>query len=298
MHLIKSKLASVVKFGVPVILMTGLLVSCTKERLNTGADQQQRTEITDKVTQKKIQHKADQLPSIGVYNETMDKVIIFSQNQNGEKSFNFANPPSGGINMASSQGGQWVYFTDEPDGVYVITEPNSGFGGGGSVVCGSTALDIDYAFCFAVGDEVMGGDLFDTGIEEVAGVIGIAGDLEALAEGDFDEDDNLFDYFHGFAYYLVYAEELADQSYDVLNWIEDLDQDEDELDGFGFAYVVHFLNGGGIYLSSQGELTISGGSIGFNGYYFGIEGLWFFDEDGDNEPNFVEVPGFGTMGCD
>lgn len=298
MHLIKSKLASVVKFGVPVILMTGLLVSCTKERLNTGADQQ-RTEVTDKVTQKKIQRQADKMPAVGIYNTTMDKVIIFSHDRNGEKNFSFANPPAGGLNFASSNGGEWVYYPDQPEGVYVITEPSAGLGaGGGTVVVGGTSLDIGFAVCFSVGEEALGADLFDTGIDEVAGVIGISGDFEALQEGEFDEgdDDALFSYFHGMAFYLVYAEELANQGYDVLNWLEDLDQPEEELDGFGFAYVVHFVGNGGIYLSSDGELTVDGGSIGFNGTYFGVEGLGFFGGEEENF-NYVEVPGFGTMGC-
>ncbi len=298
MHTLTKKFASVAKAGVAVLLGTALLVSCSKERFDTGAVSQ-KSEVTDKETQKKIKAKADKLPAVGIYNSTMDKVLIFSTNENGEKSFSFANPPSGGIGFASSQGGQWVSYPDEPGGLIIITEPGGGFGNAGTVVIGSTSLDIGYAFCFAVGDEVLGMDLFDSGIEEVAGVIGIAGDLEALSTGNFDEGDNLFDYFHGFVYYLVYAEELSNQDYEVLDWLSDLDQDEEDLDGFGFAFAVHFVNGGGIYLSESGNLTISGASIGFNGTYVGIDGLLFFDDGEDDEPAFVEgVPGFGTMGCE
>lgn len=299
MHSLKTKFASVVKAGVPVLLMAGLLVSCSKERFNSGADQQS-TVITDKGTQKKLIHQAEKMPAVGIYNKTMDKVIIFSVNENGEKSFNFANPNSGGINFATSNGGQWVAYPDEPGGLIIITEPGAGLGsGGGSVVVGNTALDISFAMCFSVDEQAIGIDLFDTGIDEVAGVIGFAGDFEALANADLESEElNPFDYFQGLAYYLVYADDLANQSYEVLNWIEDLEQDVEELEGFGFSYVVHFVNDGGIYLSQDGELTVDGGSIGFNGNYFGINGLGFFGEEGD-EPTFEEnIPGFGTMGCE
>jgi hypothetical protein len=296
MHTITKKFASVAKAGIAVLFGAAILVSCSKERFDTGAISN-KSEVTDKETQKKIMAKADKLPAVGVYNSTMDKVLIFSTNEKGEKSFSFANPPSGGISFASSQGGQWVSYPDEPGGLIIITEPGGGFGNAGTVVIGSTTLDIGYAFCFAVGDEVLGMDLFDSGIDQVAGVIGIAGDLEALSTGNFDEGDNLFDYFHGFVYYLVYAENLGNQSYEVLSWLSDLDQDEEDLDGFSFAFAVHFINQGGIYLSESGALTISGASMSFNGTYVGIEGLFFFDDDG-GEPTFVEVPGFGTMGCE
>lgn len=288
------------KTGAFMLMAAGLLVSCSKERLNTGADHRSATPITDKATKHKITEQAQKLPAVGIYNKTMDKLIIFSHNQSGEKSFSFANPSTGGINFATSNGGQWVAYPDEPGGLIIITEPSAGLGsGGGTVVVGSTVLDIAFAMCFAVDEEAFG-DLFDTGIDEVAGVIGIAGDFDALINGEFDEEDNLFDYFHGFAYYLVYTDQLANDSYEVLNWIEDLEQDEDDLEDFGFAFVIHFVNNGGIFLSQNGELTINGGSINFNGNYFGIDGIWFLTGDDDEqEPEFSEnIPGFGAMGCE
>jgi hypothetical protein len=232
----------------------------------------------------------------------MDKIIVLPNEHSEEKTYSFVDPPSGGFNWATSNGGQWATYPDEAGTIVVITEPGAGLGaGGGTVVVGSTTLNIAFAICFAVGDEALGQGLFDTGIDEVAGVVGIAGDLEALQTIDFEEDEDadLSDFFQGFAYYLVYAEDLANDDYEVLNWLEDLEQDEEELDGFGFAYVVHFVDGGGIFLSKSGELSVDGGSIGFNGTYFGIEGLLFFDEEGEDEEfDFSEVPGFGTMGCE
>lgn len=296
MHALTSRFASVVKNGVPAFLIAGLLFSCSKETFNTGVNKD-KIEITDKNDKKKIFAQAEKMPPIGIYNKTMNKIIVFSQNDKGEKSFTFTNPPGNGINFATSNGGQWVYT--EQGGLVVLTEPSEGLGGGGTVVAGGTSLDIDIAFCFSFDEEAMGADLFSTGIDQVAGVIGISGDFEALANSEFGEDDDLFEYFHGFAYYLVYAEQLENTSYEVLNWLTDLEQDEEDLQDFGFAFVVSFQNDGGIYLSSEGNLNVSGGSIGFNGNYYAIEGIGFFDEGEEGEePTVTEVPGFGVMGCD
>src|SRR5690606_42097968 len=66
--------------------------------------------------------------------------------------------------FATSNGGQWMSYPGEPGGIMVITEPSAGLGGGGgTVVVGGTSLDIAFAVCFAVGEEAMGADLFDTG---------------------------------------------------------------------------------------------------------------------------------------
>lgn len=296
MHIFQMKFASVVKTGVLAVFAAGLLVSCSKENINGGV-KPVKSEITDKGTRDAMKEMADKLPAIGIYNHTMDKVIVFDHKDPHAKNFTFVNPGPG-FNYASSNGGQWVY-TDQGE-FYVITEPSAGLGsGGGTVVCGNTSLDIDIAFCFSYDEEATGLDLFDFGdISDVAGVVGIAGDFEALMSEDFSEEDaDPFDYFEGFAYYLVYAENLQNDSYEVLNWFEDLDQDPEELDGFGFAFVIAFQQEG-IYMSSEGDLTVNGASIGFNGSYFGIEDFFGFYEGEDDEPSFVEVPGFGTMGCE
>lgn len=299
MHFFPKKFASVVKTGVLAVFAAGLLVSCTKESFNAG--DKPTNQITDKKTQEQIREAAQELPAIGIYNRTMDKVIVFDVSNPEAKNFSFVNPGSTGINFATSNGGQAVYFV-ESDNLVILSEPSDGFGsGGGTVVVGNTALNIDIAFCFAAGEEALGGGLFggdDFG--DVAGVIGFAGDFEALENGDFDEEDaDPFDFFEGFAYYFVYTDELGNQSYEVIEFFEAQDGEEDN-DDFAFAWVVSFQgNDGGVYLSNGGTLTVNGGSMSFNGTYFGLEGLLFFDEEGDDDDfNFVEVNGFGTMGCD
>ncbi|MDX9750408.1 MAG: hypothetical protein RBT71_04935 [Flavobacteriales bacterium] len=277
--------------GAVLVLGTVLLSGCGKE----GAAVTPRAEqVVDPAERQRVMDMARKLPAFGVYNRPMDKVIVFRHDLDGTRSFNFVDPPQGGINFASSDGGQWTW--SESQGLMVLTEPSGAFGGGGTVVAGNTALDIQYAVCFSFDEQALGADLFSTGINDVAGVVGIGGDFEALANGEFSEGDDLFDYFHGFAYYLVYAEQLANTDYEVLNWVEDLDQDPADLDGFGFAFVVSFQNDGGIYISRDGDLNVNGGSIGFNGNYYAIEGVGFFDE-GDDDPGVTVVPGFGAMGC-
>lgn len=285
---------SLAALGATLLLGAGILAGCAKEE---AAPPPKVERITDAALQQRLLDKAARLPAIGVYNRTMRKVIVFRHNVDGSRSFNFVDPPGSGINFASSNGGQWTW--SEEQGLMILTEPSAGMGaGGGTVVAGNATLDIAFALCFSFDEEAIGMDLFDTGINEVAGVIGIAGDFEALMNGDFSSgEDDLFDYFHGFAYYLVYAEQLANTDYEVLNWAEDLDQPEEDLEDFGFSFVVSFQNEGGIYISRDGMLNVSGGSIGFNGNYFAIEGVGFFDEDGDDDADFSVVPGFGTMGC-
>jgi len=280
--------------GFVLVLCVGLLSGCSKEGATVAPPS--KVQITDPALQRTLLEKAARLPGVGVYNRTMNKVIVFKQNVDGSRSFNFVDPPGSGINFASSNGGQWTW--SESQGLMILTEPSQGLGaGGGTVVAGSTTLDIDLAVCFSFDEEGLGLDLFSTGINDVAGVIGIAGDFEALMNGDFSEGDDIFQYFHGFAYYLVYAEQLANTGYEVLNWVEDLDQDPADLDGFGFSFVVGFQNGGAIYISRDGTLSVNGSSIGFNGNYYAIEGVGFFDEDGEDGGDYSVVSGFGTMGC-
>ncbi len=280
--------------ALPVALSALLLASCTKECNEAHSDAGQSG--TDARVKERLVEMTGKLPAVGIYNRTMDRILVFRAVKDGSRDFSFTTLPSDGINFGSSNGGQWVWTED--GGMVVITDPEDGFGAGGGVVsAGNTTLDIDFAVCFAFDEEALGADLFATGINEVAGVIGIAGDFEALQNGDFAEGDDLFQYFHGFAYYLVYTEQLADQSYEVLNWIDDLDQDEEDLDNFGFAFVVSFQDEGGIYLSDDGTISVSGGSMNFDGQYYALEGVGYFDDEED-DVSYSEVTGFGAMGCD
>ena len=158
-------------------------------------------------------------------------------------------------------------------------------------------MDIDFTFCFAASDEALGLDLFDFGgdISGVSTVIGIGGDFEALANGDVDEDADFTDFFDGFAAYIVYANE-AQGTYEVLNWLNDLDEDPDFLEDKGFGYVFDFQNEG-LYFSSDGALSVQGGDITFNGEYLAITDFIFSFGEDDDDISFDYVSGYGTLGC-
>lgn len=287
-----------VKGALSVALMSVLFSACTKEPVNNpgqlGSHQATPSESRE------VHRMATKLPAVGIYNRTMDKILVFKPVRDHSRSFSFTTAPANGINFATSNGGQWVWTED--GGMVVITEPSAGMGGGGGVVvAGNSTLNIDIAFCFALGEEVTGGGLFGPEMGDVAGVIGISGDFEALVNGDFDEsEDDIFDYFHGLAYYFVYTDQLTNGSYDVMNWIEEFDDSGDgDFQDVSFAFVVDFqTETGGIYISKDGSISINGGTMEFNGNYYGITGVGFFD-DGDEEVDDVTiVSGYGGMGCE
>ena len=274
-----------------------LAVACGKTDYTPGEAPHASRSITDKDTQKKVIEMAGKLPDLAIYNSTMDKVIIIEMNQE-KMGFNFADP-NDGWSFASSDNIQFTQYGDGTNVVF-IGSPTSGGGGatGGTVVAGNTALDIAYSFCFSVNEEALGLDLFsvDADFDGISGVIGIAGDFEALANGEIDEDADITDFFQGYAMYFVYDDE-ANGTYDILNWLEDVGSDG--LDGDGFSFVFDFQNFD-IYFSNDGTLDVSASSMMFDGTYLGFINFFesFFDEDGDLEDaDIQEVSGYGEMGC-
>lgn len=277
--------------------------SCTKDSENPASAQKSEVKaVENKQVKEKIQATADKMPPIAWYNKTMDKVIVFDP-KNDTKSFDFSDPNSG-WNFSDDEG---VSFVQNPNGGGVLFVSPGAFGsnagGSGTVVAGNTALNVNYTFCFSVDEEALGLDLGfgDVDFDGLSGVLGIAGDFDALMNEDFDGDgSSIFDYFHGLAYYLVYDNE-AQGNYDILNYIEDLDGVEDE-DGKGFSIVYGFsATEFAFYFSKDGSLDVTGGSMNFSGNYYGIVFGNLFDadeEDGDLfNLEFVEVAGFGQMGC-
>lgn len=286
---------NLVRLAMPLALVTLVASSCNKDAVTMPISASSTT-ITDPSLRQQIWDMGQKVPSVGIYNRTMDKILVFTADKNNSRSFSFTTAPATGINFASSNGGQWVWTED--GGIVVITEPQAGLGaGGGLVSAGNTSLDINIAVCFALGEEALGGELFGPDMGDVAGVIGISGDIEALQSGDFSDGADPFEFFHGFAYYFVYAEQLSDTSYEVLNWVEDLDQSEDDLQNFSFAFIISFQNEGGIYLSKEGSIAVSGGTMEFSGKYYAVEGVGFFDDSEEEDASFSEVNGYGAMGC-
>ncbi|MFN8700355.1 MAG: hypothetical protein ACK500_13435 [Flavobacteriales bacterium] len=273
---------------------SALFTGCQKEQEFTGLKAPQKKVTVNADQQRMLQDMAGRVPTLRIYDEDDNRFIdIDLKNRN----FSFSEP-NDGWNLSSSDDVVWEP-ADGGGGILFIGAGAFGGNTGGTIVAGSTALNINYTFCFAASEEALGLDLFDTGanIDGISGVIGIAGDFEALLNDEVDEDSDFTDYFQGFAAYFVYDNE-ASGSYEILDWLSDLDADLSDLEGNGFGYVFGFENFS-LYFSYSGTLNVSGGSIGFNGEYLGFENLdeLFFNFDDEEEPEIDIVPGFGVMGC-
>lgn len=268
-----------------------ILTSCQKEQGPVSyANRQTKVDTEDLRTAERI---VANLPEIGIVSEDRSTVYKFNLNT---REFSFSDP-NPGWNFSNSD--EVVFYPyNDGGGILFIGAGSIGSNTGGTVVAGETALDVNYTFCFSASDEALGLDLFDLGgdsFDGVSVVLGIAGDFEALADGEVDEDASFEDFFQGFAMYIVYDNE-ASGSYEILNWLEDLEEDPDQLEGHGFAYVLDFTNLS-IYLSASGDLDVSGGQISFSGEYLGLLDLFLDFTEDEGEPEFAIVSGFGTMGC-
>jgi len=256
--------------------------------------------IENTETQNDLRRAAERIPALQWYNSTMDKIITFDP-KSESKSFSFSDP-NDGWNFSDADDVAWAPASN--GGGILFIGPgsfNSNSSSGGLVVAGNTSLDVNYTFCFTASEEALGLDIGGFGgpdFDGISGVIGISGNFEALTEGEFDEEADPFEFFNGLAYYVVYDNE-ASGSYDILNWFNNLDEDPDDLGGEGFAWVYGFTpNSWAIYFSDSGELQVSGGMMNFNGTYLGIE--LSLDDINDEDVfnfNFVEGPGYGSMGC-
>jgi hypothetical protein len=280
-------------FAVVVLaLSSSFFTGCKKEQV-TGNIAAPGKKVTVSADQSRmIRDMVGRVPVIRVYDEANHRFIDIDFEK---RSFSFSDP-NPGWNFSSSDGVVWEPASSG-GGILFIGAGAFGSNTGGTIVAGSTALNINYTFCFAASDEALGLDLFDTGgnLSGISGVIGIAGDFDALLEGNVDEDADFTDFFQGFAAYFVYDNE-ASGNYEILNWFEDLEMGLDDLDQKGFGYVFNFAQFS-LYFSYSGTLNVSGGSIGFSGQYLGLENLGEFLLDFDEDPEVNIVPGFGVMGC-
>lgn len=275
-------------FGLATLTLT--FTSCSKEEARRGqtianaADNNNARSMFEKLI--------NEIPEIGIYDERTDRVLLFNT---GSREFSFSSP-NPGWNFSNTDGPVFVPAS-QGGGVLIIPSFSFGANTGGTVVAGNTALDINYTFCFSASDEALGLDLFDFGgdFTGVSVVLGIAGNFEALANDDVDDDADFDSFFQGMAMYIVYSNE-ASGNYSILNWLDNIDEDPDNLGNKGFSWVIDFQEFN-MYLSASGDLSVSGGEMNFTGEYLGFLEL-FEDLDGDeNDISFALVPGFGAMGC-
>ena len=208
--------------------------------------------------------------------------------------WNFSNPSQGGTAFSSGTANSST-ASSGPTTIYISSSSFGGNTGGGTVVAGSTTLNINYTFCFSSEDDAFGLGLFDgLSFTGVSSVIGVSGDFEALA--DATDSTEFSDIFHGLAFYIVY-DGSAQGTYDIIDWTDGID-DSTATDGNAFAFVFDFVNGR-LFMSQDGSIIVSGGSMNFSGQYLQVEG--FINEDGDfdldGDLTYSIVSGVGAMGC-
>jgi len=211
-----------------------------------------------------------------------------------DNGFNFSDPGSGISFSVSSSG---LTFTQNANTIYVSTSAFGTNSASGTVVAGGTTLDINYTFCFSASDSASGLNLFDMGnggFSGVSAVIGVSGDFSALATAD--SSTSFSDVFKGLAFYIVY-DDVASGNYDVIDWTSGLNNVSNG-NQKSFAFAFDFQKGK-LYLSSGGKITVTGGSMDFNGEYLEVGG--FTDSDGNFDVSgnltYTTVSGFGAMGC-
>ena len=240
---------------------------------------------------KSIPHVLKMIPEIQILNEEAPEGK--GKDPENNDGFNFGEP--GDFSFSNPTGNS---YTSE-QGVVIVTTP--GFGsnaGGGTITAGSESYDITATFCLSAGEEGEGGELagaFTGGIDGVSLVIGVAGDFESAST----DTTQLFGGLEALALYVVFDDE-AQGSYDVINFF-DIESDSTssmgDFQGSAYAYIID-LQGGKLFISSDGSLNVSGGNINFEGEYLEVD----FDVDGGfddiSEPeDFKIVQGAGTMGC-
>ncbi|MEZ7887503.1 MAG: hypothetical protein QMB45_08615 [Flavobacteriales bacterium] len=273
-------------------VLTVLAASCTKEAPSVGYYGEP---IDMDKYKKKALSMVEDIPEFSFYDRVNDREIRVNFNT---KSFSFSDPNSG-----------WNYSGDddltfvtasEGGGVLYVGSSSLGSNSGGTLLMGDQVLDISYTFCVSVANEALGLDVFFDSESDFDGfsiVMGIAGDFEALENGDIDEDSNFYDYFQGIAWYYIYDNE-AQGDYEVVDWFDNFDEDYEGFGNKGFACAMAFENFD-VYFSIDGNINVSGGEMTFTGSYFGLLDLFgsFFDEDYDSLEAEI-VDGFGTMGCE
>lgn len=213
-------------FAVTAIAASALIFSaCQKENITaTGAPKGKKVSMNS-IQKRRVEAMAAAIPTVRLYDQNNGRFMdIDIFNRKVTRDWTFANPTQG---YEYAETGTWTNADGSQMVVLTISGTSSGSGGGGTVVAGNSALDIDYAFCFNVDVEAVGIDLFSGlggDFEGFAGVVGIAGDFEALANNELGDDPEFEDFFQGFAEYIVY-DDYANGNYEVLNWFDDLDED-------------------------------------------------------------------------
>jgi hypothetical protein len=292
----KVLVASALTAGVVV------LAGCQKDRTLGGDGIKVERKVTLNEAQKReASEMVQRVPTLRFYDEAENRFIDFNV---GSRDYVFSDPDEGFSFDDPDQNGVILWADGDVDYIVFSTGiGTAGNGGGGTVVAGNTALNMDLTVCLSVEEVASGdgyGDLFDSGFgfSEYGAVFGIAGDFEALAEADWDaEDFDPFEFFHGYAAYYVITDGELEGSHEVFDWLDTSDDGSDDYNDMASSFVMDFSNFA-LYFATSGNVNVSGGSMTFNGEYIAIEDLFLdFLGEGEEDPEVSVVSGFGTMGC-
>ncbi len=278
-----------------------ILAGCQKDRTLGGDGIQVERKVTLTETQKReASEMVQRVPTLRFYDEAENRFIDFKV---GSRDFVFSDPDEGFSFDDPDQNGVILWADGGVDYIVFSTGiGTAGNGGGGTVIAGSTVLNIDLTVCLSVEEIASGdgyGDLFDSGFgfTDYGAVFGIAGDFEGLANADWDADDfDPFQYFQGYAAYYVLANELSG-NHEVFDWLDASSDDGNDYNDMASSFVMDFSNFS-LYFATSGSINVSGGSMTFNGEYIAIEDLFLdFLGEGEEDPQVNVVSGYGTMGC-
>jgi hypothetical protein len=283
-----------------VVLFTG----CTKESVElngSSATPAKKVELSSE-QMNRAKKMTGRLPKLRYWDESNQRFIEFNPNS---RDLIFSDPDEG-FNFDDPDGNNAMVFSDGSDSYLVFSSGFgvSGQGGGGTVVAGSTILNMDVTICLSL-EEVAEGDgmldLFDTDtmFSQYASVIGIAGDFEALESADENSDFNPFEFLEGYAAFNVIADDVTG-SHEVFNWMDAENADTEDFDDMAYAVVFDFQNFA-LYFSNSGTVTTSGGTMEFSGTFISFEDLLedLFSENSSEDfgGDAEEVEGYGSMGC-
>lgn len=278
-----------------------ILAGCQKDRTLGGDGIQVERKVTLTETQKReASEMVQRVPTLRFYDEAENRFIDFKV---GSRDFVFSDPDEGFSFDDPDQNGVILWADGGVDYIVFSTGiGTAGNGGGGTVIAGSTVLNIDLTVCLSIEEIASGdgyGDLFDSGFgfTDYGAVFGIAGDFEGLANADWDADDfDPFQYFQGYAAYYVLANELSG-NHEVFDWLDASSDDGNDYNDMASSFVMDFSNFS-LYFATSGSINVSGGSMTFNGEYIAIEDLFLdFLGEGEEDPQVNVVSGYGTMGC-
>ena len=264
-----------------------VLLGCTKFS-DTSIEKSEELVLSKNQFSEFDKHLSD-LPMIIRYkDETNNRYVDFDIRKRTvelNKVWSFANPEP---NTIYGEGGGIVFYISESSVGWGYGSPSS------TVTAGSTTLDVQ-TICFAVDMSAYAamftGQTGELPIDGFSGVMGLDADFSLLANSS---STNFGDYFSGLAYYFVYDYQ-ASGNYPVIDWT-DWSGSVAFPNALGFAMVFSFSsnNIGSFYFSKDGDISVNGGSMSFNGNYWGIE------MDFSNiAPNLTydTYTGSGSMGC-